>query len=402
MLNATSDDRAMIWLVRGLIGALLVGAAVAKAVAPTLALRLLVGVFHLPMPVAWVAVIAGVCVEAGIGLSVWAAPRSALPARAAIWLLVVFSGALAVLRVTNPGVGCGCFGGAFAGRWDVELGLLRNMAACIMLVWLLARMKGPRLQDTCVGSVPAGGGAVRGGFTLIEVLVCIAVIGILVALAVPSIARARHAGKEARSLSTERQLLLGLSGYTRENAGAFPFLAKPGDPFSPAIIRGFAIPTYRSQGFFRDQSWYWVSLISASYIDMPRAQVEPAGLEEFFRRKGFPEDVIGTTYLLSYTVFARQAYFGGVALDPVPQFIGCREADVQFPSQKGLILDAALGAMNSHDSIGRDMSYVGLADGSARSRRWSDFDQKLVVQPVLVPNWSPVLSTKYGLAGKDF
>src|SRR5687767_190880 len=62
----------------------------------------------------------------------------------------------------------------------------------------------------------------RAGFTLVEALVCIAVIAILAALLLPAMARAKENARQAYCISNLRQLTLAVFSYTDENDGVFP------------------------------------------------------------------------------------------------------------------------------------------------------------------------------------
>lgn len=59
-------------------------------------------------------------------------------------------------------------------------------------------------------------------FTLIEVLVVAAIVGVLVALCLPAMAAIKVSGNRAKCLSNMRQIGLALQLYANENSGSFP------------------------------------------------------------------------------------------------------------------------------------------------------------------------------------
>lgn len=59
-------------------------------------------------------------------------------------------------------------------------------------------------------------------FTLIELLVVIAIIGLLASLLLPSLARAKEAGKKTSCLNNVRQIGLAYQGFLADNSDRFP------------------------------------------------------------------------------------------------------------------------------------------------------------------------------------
>ena len=62
----------------------------------------------------------------------------------------------------------------------------------------------------------------RRAFTLIEMLVVIAIIGILAAILFPAFAKARQKARDISCLSNMKQIGLAVQQYVQENDGAFP------------------------------------------------------------------------------------------------------------------------------------------------------------------------------------
>lgn len=71
----------------------------------------------------------------------------------------------------------------------------------------------------------------RCGFTLIEILVVIAIIGILAAIILPVFAQARDMGRRASCINNLKQLSLAFMQYTEDYDGRLPTATLGGPPF---------------------------------------------------------------------------------------------------------------------------------------------------------------------------
>ncbi len=98
-------------------------------------------------------------------------------------------------------------------------------------------------------AIPPGPMARRRAFTLVELLVVIAIIAILVALLLPTLARAKERAIRTHCLSNIKQLDMGLIIYAQENRDQFPVAV--GD-YEPYDLPAFLTPLVLQSGVTRD------------------------------------------------------------------------------------------------------------------------------------------------------
>lgn len=87
---------------------------------------------------------------------------------------------------------------------------------------------------------------IRRGFTLIELLVVMAIIGILTAMMLPTLSRAREAGRRVSCLSNIRQLSMAIQMYTMDHHEMLPDPGPSGREWPAA-----ALPYIRNTQIFQ-------------------------------------------------------------------------------------------------------------------------------------------------------
>jgi prepilin-type N-terminal cleavage/methylation domain-containing protein/prepilin-type processing-associated H-X9-DG protein len=97
---------------------------------------------------------------------------------------------------------------------------------------------------------------VRTGFTLVELLVVITIIGILIALLLPAVQAARESARRAKCSNNLRQLALAVVSYESQNS-AYPPSVQFNPPDDPALTNNFRpnwvimiLPFIEQQGLY--------------------------------------------------------------------------------------------------------------------------------------------------------
>jgi prepilin-type N-terminal cleavage/methylation domain-containing protein len=106
-------------------------------------------------------------------------------------------------------------------------------------------------------------------FTLVELLVVLAIVGVLAGLLLPALARARESGRATACLSNLRQIGIALQVYTQDHDNRMPTAFDAGLPGTPAATNG---PTL-------DQ-------VLSNHLSAPRLFLCPSDDQELFARTG--------------------------------------------------------------------------------------------------------------------
>ena len=322
-----------------------------------------------------------ITVEALLGSALIAFAKSPrVPSLGTIVVLLAFSALLVRLTFMKDPPPCGCLGGIDRAITDSRgatlAGLVRNAGLLLLAGWVFKASSGhtPR-QPTPREPTPQGASASQPGFTIIELLVSIVIIGILLAFLLPALAGARKQAKDTTVLSAIRQAGVAVTDYTNEESGYLPYRGEAHAPHS---------------FYFRSQAKFWPTLLSVHGIDLagklPRTQwVESKRIETFF--------------WLTHAAAARPEYWGDddSVIENDLLYDGVRIDEALFPSRKGMLIDVAF----NEQSTGASVVFL---DGSASFIPFSQtplYIESDLERPFAATPWH-VLTTPDGIRGIDY
>jgi len=79
----------------------------------------------------------------------------------------------------------------------------------------------------------------RNGFTLVELLIAVAIIGIIAAISIPALTASIQRARQKRSMAELRTIALAVSAYATD----YPFMPKVG-PGTADLLVPYLVPTY--------------------------------------------------------------------------------------------------------------------------------------------------------------
>lgn len=247
-------------------------------------------------------------------------------------LLILVAGTYAVEWSMAGSKSCGCFGRAGPAWLDSGFGAMSKAAVLVGLQAAGMKLRSggrvlaqPSAETKCTTPSRA--------FTLVEVLVCIAVLAVLVALAIPMVGRAAAASRDAKSLANLRTHAQTMLAYTADSRGLFPC-------FVPPVPAGITLHDPRSNFAWTvryfDQCLFWNFALADGYYggrhDDPSFRAPnapPAARAERF---------VVTDYLYPCSFVAAPEFYDPTTRTiPPEQFRATALHEVRFPANKALL-----------------------------------------------------------------
>ncbi|MEM0983501.1 MAG: type II secretion system protein [Planctomycetota bacterium] len=238
------------------------------------------------------------------------------------------------------------------------------------------------------------------GFSLLELILVIGIIGLLLSLLLPALAPARRSAITVRRLADGRSLAVGVTMYGDDNGGFFPrpFGAQP-NPLNPIDVYTRLSGEPSRIAYFRANAFYWPTALDDPQLHRIALYDTTFELEPEDERLLAAEGLARLSrYAMTSTVHAAPEFFVGrePGIDPV-FFRAMRISDVLYPAQKLLLTDFA-----GYDEAS-EMYPVMNVDHSARLRElwWmEELDDPRRRCCLMLPMQGGY--TEHGVRGVDF
>ena len=208
---------------------------------------------------------------------------------------------------------------------------------------MLIRTLSWRLHRSRAGRKPPG-------FTLIEMLVCISIVAILVALATPQFARARGAARAVVCLANLRQVAVAFHRY-HSSFDAYPFahggtwisMTPPEESDGAAVRGGHWDLDHLWPGLFHDVAPWRENIQAWRCPGARRAPKAPWVSDRF--------GTLPSSYWYSNSFIARPELWRAGAVPDESLLRPIHESDVYFPAGKVLLYDGEMAHVPPDDSF---------------------------------------------------
>lgn len=313
---------------------------------------------------------------------------------AAALLLALFSGTLAIQTVMAKEPTCGCLGALERfrlTRFSATQHVLLNAGFIGVLGLGLVTASPPRRRALSIPARDASHGS--RAFTLVELLVCISIIGVVLALTVPGMVRSRGSAVQAGALTKMRHHAAVFAAYTSDYHDSFPLYTNPA---GPAFIG--EPPRQVQVGYFGGYTlWPW-ALANTYYNAHPNSDVFTA-----------PQTREGAYNSFCYAncFLAAPEFWNEFTRTGPSQWRATRMGEVEYPASKGLFITIWPILREPRVPEARWLMGVACVDTSARAIR---HDRLAPPYPFGEGAWDgselgapgrAVMHTRDGLRGRD-
>lgn len=327
------------------------------------------------------------CIELCLGMLLISGALRVFAAITTIGLLVIFSAFLLALHGMPDAPSCGCLGtwtgGIRDARSQAVFGIVRNISLASMLIWAVPRLRPPsrRILTKPDAAQPVSP-SYPSGFTILEVLACIVVIAVLLAILLPALKGAKDQSTRTIHLSNLRQNLIAVTGYSIGHQDRFPTTYALGD--HPVDFMGDVFPwPLRADDYVMLNSSEWIVAMNAHGMQVvPDDHPHP-------RR---------TWYAMTSAAFAEPDVFIEDAVPADSQMRTQRTTRTRHPASKGLLLARHPDVFGIPDE---EAIYSGKADGSA-GKYIPLRDARPRPNSTVIGMPHPTIWTRMGLEGRDF
>lgn len=233
------------------------------------------------------------------------------------------------------------------------------------------------------------------GFTLIEVLVVIAVVSVLVGLALPSLAKARLVSRQVKGTSNIRQLGIHVAAYSSDHNDLMPRI-DPDAMYPVSAGAAVQFPYWQV-----DETWILVLhqqlpiWENAELIYCPSSRFRPPSETPRF-----------TSYAMSWAFAAGPGLWRRTSPDVAALKYRVRQADIANPSHKALLWDVDAGyygrTLRRSDAGVIDAVAVQMSDLSCSIRVPAEATAPVTNVLWFTPNAFPLRNTENGASGYDF
>lgn len=278
-------------------------------------------------------------------------------------MIAVYSIVFLVHLVFSQPPDCGCLGKLIqfeSHKTATTVFLVRNglllsaLLAGMSLIWWKSVPKVLHTRQSARPDCVAG----RAGFTIIELLMVIALIGILVSLLLPALGSARERAYRIDGVADLRSNMQVLSAYSVDYDDMWPFLTDP-----EATYTVFRHPR-RGPGhllFFQvTQFWHWPLL--GSYLPEDGTDMFVAAGDQLQEDGGG----VFSSYTYSPTMYSRPDFWNARTRTGPNQWHPARVFETLYPSAKGAMYNTRpwVGLMQQRKV------QLGMCDGSAVGAPW--------------------------------